>query len=229
MHLDPSTYPWTAGLATRTGRLTAGGLREGPLGDDLHSRVAVVAVGSNASPTVLARKLGPVLARGLPVAVGSVEGLTVGHSAHVSARGYVAAAPVRGGGAHPVTVGWFDPDQLAVLDATEPNYRRVTLPESMPCRASVEAAGEAAVVSGAQVYASVHGVVGERGAPLPLGDQATVLAWIARRLPGLGGRLTHRRLTEPALRERVRAGLLRAGLVVRPGLLPGTQGQAVGS
>lgn len=228
MHLDPSTYPWSE--PPRTGRLTVEGLREDILGEDLTTRVPVVAVGSNASPSVLARKLGPALARGVPVAVGAVEGLAVGHSAHVSARGYVAAAPARGEGEHPVTVGWFDHDQLAVLDATEPNYRRVELPDDMVCRAPVKdpRAGAATVVRGAQVYASVHGVVGERGTALPLGDQALVLSWIARRLPGLGGRLTHRGLAEPALRERVRAGLVRARLVVRAGLLRTTTGRAVG-
>lgn len=228
MHLDPSTYPWTSGLPARRGRLTPAGLQAGDVGEDLDRRVPVVAVGSNASPTVLARKLGPALERGLPVSVGAVDGLAVGHSAHVSTRGYVAAAPARGPGEQRVTVGWFDPGQLAALDATEPNYRRVALPEGMACRAAVVGPGEETVVRGAQVYASVHGVVGERGTPLPLGDQATVLAWIARRLPGLGDRLTHRRLAEPALRERVRAGLVRAGLVVRPGLLRGTRGQVAG-
>lgn len=214
MDLDPDGYPWSEPV--RGGRLTTHGLVDAPA-DHLGGRVPVVAVGSNASPTVLARKLGALLREGLPVSVARVDGLVVGHSAHVSAGGYVAAAPARGTGTRRVTVGWFDEGQLAALDATEPNYRRVELPEGMECRAAA-GSGEGEAVPGVQVYASVHGVVGERGAPLPLGAQGAVLAWISRRLPGLGRPLTHEALRRPALRERVRTGLVEAGLVVPAGL-----------
>lgn len=221
MDLDPSRYPWPEPPCG--GRLTTSGLVDcPPEAADLEGRVPVVAVGSNASPLVLARKLGALLDRGVPVAVGTVDGLVVGHSAHVSARGYVAAAPARGDGRTAVTVGWFDEDQVGALDATEPNYHRVALPADIGRGLEVEGMGNVAVPT-AQVYASVHGVVGERGRPLPLGDQASILEWISRRLSDIRGPLTHERLQDVALRERVRAGLVKAGLVVRAGL--GAQGR----
>lgn len=149
---------------------------------------------------------------GLPVAEAQVEGLGIGHSAHVSTRGYIAAAPVQGNGIRPVTVCWFDEAQLAALDATEPNYRRVPLPGSMPCAAS------SVPVTGAEVYESVHGVLGEAGSPLELLDQAGVLGWLAERLPALREVLDHEQLLEAGLRERVRRALVEADLTLQSGL-----------
>lgn len=212
--LHPSSYPWREPV--RAGLLGDDGFTEGIRDTDLTGRVPVVAVGSNASPTVLAHKLGELLDTGLPLGEGAAEGLVVGHSAHVSARGYVAAAPAQGAGRQPVTVGWFDAAQLAVLDATEPNYRRRLLPESMP----VHLVGErlaGAPLTGVQVYESVHGVLGVDGTPLGLLDQAGVLAWLSERLPGLGD-LDHERLADAALREQVRIGLVAAGLTLPSGL-----------
>ena len=208
MELQPSGYPWAEPV--RTGVLGDRGFAEGQDGG-LAGRVPVVAVGSNASPVVLAGKLGGLLGPGLPVAAAEVHGLAVGHSAHVSARGYVAAAPVRGDGVRSLTVCWFDEAQLATLDATEPNYRRVQLPESMPCLVG------GAPVTGAEVYESVPGVLGEDGAPLELLDQTRVLDWLSQRLPGLG-RLDHDRLVDEDLRERVREALVEAELVLPSGL-----------
>jgi len=208
MELHPSGYPWAE--PARTGRLGDGGFAEGPQGD-LAERVPVVAVGSNASPVVLAGKLGGLLGPGLPMAAAEVHGLAVGHSAHVSARGYVAAAPVRAEGVRPLTVCWFDEAQLATLDATEPNYRRVQLPGRMPCVIG------GAPLTGVEVYESVHGVLGESGTPLELRDQEGVLDWLTTRLPGLGD-LNHDRLTDESLRERVREALIVADLVLPSGL-----------
>lgn len=223
--LHPSAYPWIEPVLT--GVLGQTGLREGDdeagFTPDLSGRLPVVAVGSNAAPTVLRHKLGPLLATGLPVAAAMVEDLLVGHSAHVSARGYVAAAPARGTGAQPVTLAWFDADQLAALDATEPNYRRVPLPQNMPCRTvSRNTSGARMVASsqtpvpGVHIYESVHGVLGQAGNPLSLRPQPEVLEWLATRLPALG-HLTHERLQDEALREDVRLGVLEAGLVIGPG------------
>lgn len=206
--LHPRDYPW-AGPA-RTGRLGDRGFADGPPGD-LDGRVPVVAVGSNASPVVLAGKLAGLLGPGLPVAAAEVHGLAVGHSAHVSARGYIAAAPVRGDGVRSLTVCWLDEAQLATLDATEPNYRRVQLPDRMPCLVGGEP------VAGVEVYDSVHGVLGEDGVALELRDQAGALDWLTQRLPGLDG-LDHDRLTDDTLRERVRRELVEAQLVLPSGL-----------
>ncbi|MCK0111667.1 hypothetical protein MWU75_05900 [Ornithinimicrobium sp. F0845] len=208
MELHPSGYPWSEPV--RTGLLGDRGFDQGSPGD-LDGRVPVVAVGSNASPVVLAGKLARLLGPGLPVAAAEVHGLAVGHSAHISARGYVAAAPVQGDGVRSLTVCWFDEAQLATLDATEPNYRRVQLPGSMPCLVA------GAPLTGAEVYESVHGVLGEDGTPLELLDQAGVLAWLTERLPALGG-LDHDRLVDEDLREQVRRALLEAELVLPSGL-----------
>lgn len=173
---DPRGYPWAEPAVT--GVLGPDGtVRQAPY-DVGPGRVPLLAVGSNASPTVLLRKLGPLLAAGLPVGTARVTGLGVGHSAHVSAGGYVPAAPFAAPGATEVevAVAWPDPEQLAALDATEPNYVRVrvdvgcTLPDGC-------------ALEGAQVYDSRHGVLGAGEGPLPLTSQDGVLAWLAERLP----------------------------------------------
>lgn len=215
--LHPSDYPWAEPV--RVGLLGHDGFVEGDLAGRLGERLPVVAVGSNASPSVLASKLGRLLETGLPVGSAVVEGLHIGHSAHVSARGYVAAAPARGDLAQPVTVCWFDAAQLAALDATEPNYRRVQLPGSMSCRLVSGDGDDGSVIAPVQVYESRHGVLADDGRPLPLQSQAEVLGWLAERLPcRLGAALTHGRLVDADLREQVRRALVVADLVVPSGL-----------
>ncbi|MEH0542132.1 hypothetical protein QA802_03265 [Streptomyces sp. B21-105] len=93
-------------------------------------RTPVVAVGSNASPAQLRLKLAAFdVSPAVPMTRARVTGVEVGVSAHISRAGYVSASPVH---APAVTrelfVIWLDAGQLAVLDATEPNYDRVLLP-----------------------------------------------------------------------------------------------------
>jgi hypothetical protein len=59
-----------------------------------------------------------------------------------------------------VVVGWFDPQQLATLDATEPNYVRRHLD------------------AGVDVYTSRWGVVAVGGAAVPLTSQERLLALV---------------------------------------------------
>ncbi len=227
----PQDYPWPVPL--RDGLIGSGGLApdvpwssrtrpEGP------RRTAVLAVGSNASTEVLADKLRKVIAEAphLPVVVEvtAVAGLAVGHSAHVSARGFVAATPfLTAGESHdpvaPVpapaySVGWFTDDQLMALDATEPNYDRVMLPDQV----TVTARGSDLRLSEVMVYRSVHGVLGEEGRPLPLRSQEQVHRWLAERLPHLFGRSSTATYADPRARERVRVEVIRRGLVVPSGL-----------
>src|SRR5690606_18743602 len=72
---DPRDYPWpepaVAGVLGPDGAV-----RRVPY-DAGAGRVPVLAVGSNASPVVLRRKLGRLLATGLPVGTARVEGLGV--------------------------------------------------------------------------------------------------------------------------------------------------------
>ena len=190
-------------------------------------RVPVLAVGSNASAGVLADKLKDVIAGSphLPVAVEVCEvvGLAVGHSAHVSVRGYVAASPFLpdGRGQGPpqpgptptYSVGWFTADQLMALDATEPTYDRIVLPDQV----TVTARAGRIRLSEVMVYRSRHGVLGEEGRPLPLCSQEQVHQWLAERLPHLAGRSSTALYADPRARERVRVELVRQGLVVSSG------------
>ncbi|WP_256839763.1 hypothetical protein [Ornithinimicrobium faecis] len=220
--LPPSDYPWPesphSGLLTRPHVLTESDLVDGDVPPDLSDRTPVAAVGSNASLTVLRNKLGPLLQTGLPIAVAEVERLAVGHSGHVSIRGYIAAAPfVRdasrdGNASRPVTLAWFDQAQLAAIDATEPTYRRIVLPDTMPCLL------HGAPLAGVEVYESRHGVLGEDGEPLELLSQADVRAWLAHRLPTtVAADLDHAQFADADRREQVRLALIEAGLVVPSG------------
>ena len=99
--------------------------------EPLDSRSLVVSIGSNSSPEVLRRKFGrpgyPV-SRILPLIRAESHHIGVGHSAHVSKAGYIAAAPYsQRGRRSTVWVAWLDERQLMALDETEPNYRRVEL------------------------------------------------------------------------------------------------------
>ncbi|GAC85734.1 hypothetical protein GP2_040_00260 [Gordonia paraffinivorans NBRC 108238] len=146
----------------------------------------VVAVGSNAAPSVLRRKLDhlgdavePALCRV------RVANITVGHSAHVAARGYIPAAPVHAGQGVLTTVGaWLKPSQTEALDRTEPNYdRRTVNTHDHPLQLADRLPG-VPTPDEFDLYVSRHGVLADPdgGAALPFGDQPTVLAWLARRL-----------------------------------------------
>jgi hypothetical protein len=176
-------------LALRTGpegwRLSGGR----PMDDVLHDRGRpvladrrpVLAVGSNGSPAQVHRKLtgrAPVL---VPMTHVATVGLVSGVSAHVSRPGYVPAAPVLVPGATGrFVVLWLDEEQLPVVDATEPNYRRVPLPDAV-------APGDGRTVAGCELYAGRHGcLVDRRGRPFHLTGQAELLGSLLADLPELG-------------------------------------------
>jgi hypothetical protein len=124
-----------------------------PEGRDQGERVALLAYGANADPDVLAGKLGPAAAaRGVLARRVWVAGLDVVFSAHVSPYGAIpgtlCAAPGAAVLMHELRL---DPDQLARLDATEPNYVR-----------------RPALAGGAEAYVSRHGALRVGGAPLAL-------------------------------------------------------------
>jgi hypothetical protein len=138
--LDPLLYPWDPPEASGVMvgdcflPLEPGGL-DGALEEanaaPLDSRSLVVSIGSNASADVMRRKfaayhqpVSPVL----PLVRGQLSNIAVGHSAHVSKAGYIAAAPYpRPGQCTTVWVSWLDELQLLALEETEPNYRRIQL------------------------------------------------------------------------------------------------------
>ena len=155
--LPPQLYPWTApGECRDTSPST-------PPGWDRGDRVLVVAVGSNASPDVLRRKLG---GQDIPAVVPvRVHGIAVGHSAHVSRRGYIAAAPWHSPGSIiSTTAAWLDSSQLADLDATEPNYRRITLSNN---EFPVELTDIGDKPATFDIYDSVHGLLPDRSSGAP--------------------------------------------------------------
>lgn len=174
----------------------------------------MLAVGSNGSPAQVRRKLvtggADVL---VPMTYATARGLVSGVSAHVSRPGYVPAAPVLAPGATGrFVVLWLEEDQLAVVDATEPNYRRVPLPPEV-------------TIDGprADVYAGRHGCLTDRrGTPFTLTAQAELISALLADLPGLA-RLTGAGGPEEfaakvsgdvALRERVRSLWRREGRVL---------------
>lgn len=132
--LPPEQYPWRP--TDRPGVLADGrflpsdeidrvlaAFRARPMAD----RHRVLAVGSNASPEVMHRKMARAgLATPLAMTITRHEGVAVGHSAHVSLPGYIAAAPYRCARCVRRFVALhLDDGQLAALDATEPNYNRI--------------------------------------------------------------------------------------------------------
>jgi hypothetical protein len=179
-------YPWTADHARAPCvlRWDGGAVRVDTGTADVRGRTPVAAIGSNGSPLVLARKLAALPRGHVALQPQRLPGVRVGHSAHVSAGGYVPAAPYVGDGAADAVVAWFDAEQLALVDATEPNYHRLALP------------------SGTQLYVSRWGVVAVGGRPLPLTDQAGLLARL--RPPALADGDD---LGDPAVRAAVSAWL----------------------
>lgn len=211
-------YPWA-------GAPVAGWV--GPQGLDVHvpvdaeavrGRIAVLAVGSNASPAVLARKLGTQLHHGVPLLPVQVHGMVIAHSAHVSQGGYIPAAPARKEQATTAAVlTWYAPAQTELIDATEPNYRRRRLPGQIHLSAPGQQTPAAWWQQGpVQVYDSTHGVLGVDGDPLTLRPQPQVLAWLNARLPGPD--LSPQDLLDPAIGAAVRAQMQHQGLHQPSGL-----------
>ncbi|MDO2378284.1 hypothetical protein ACXN1G_17665 [Rhodococcus ruber] len=175
-----------------TSRTVDGALRAAGV-DGVRDRRLVVAVGSNACPAVVARKLtaGHVDPT-VPFLRATVTGMAVGHSAHVSVAGYVAATAFRRPGARTaVFASLLDRDQLACLDATEPNYTRraVTADE---CILAID--GGARPV-GFDVYVSKWGTLAPPGgSPIPLQTQEALFGTLLRECAGfaaLVGRRPH--------------------------------------
>lgn len=127
--LYPGAWPRESGLLTGDQLL--------PLDRLVHEdRTPVLAVGSNASPAQLRRKMAEFgITSPIPMVRARVTGIGVGVSAHVSRMGYVSASPFNCPGAvRELFVVWLDAEQLTVVDASEGvplangNYGRAWLP-----------------------------------------------------------------------------------------------------
>lgn len=181
----PEQYPGRAvpgpGLL-RDGRFVAmadlgdlkAGLRAGGLAD-LSGRTAVLAIGSNACAAVVLRKLESVgVDASVPFISGRAPGIAVGHSAHRSVAGFIPAAPhLRPGALNMFIVNMFGDEQLAAIDGTEPNYRRITVDCALPDRRTAE------------LYVSRWGVIAPPGrAVLPLMAQQDLFGRLTQECQG---------------------------------------------
>ena len=147
-------------------------------------RAPVLAVGSNAAPTQIRRKLSTAgLTASVPVTAVTVDGLSVGVSAHVSKAGYVPATPVPDplATSQPMWVTWLAPEELEAMDKTEPNYDRVQVPGSCAVRLTPVQA-----LSQCWLYVSRHGYLTERsGEPRKLVGQGDLISRLLAELPAL--------------------------------------------
>lgn len=150
------------------------------------ARIPVLAVGSNAAPAQVRRKLASRgLAATVPITAVRVSGLSVGVSAHVSRAGYLPATPVPDLFSKnlPLWVTWLDQDQLLAIDETEPNYDRIHVPGFCSIRLTP---GQA--VCGCWLYVSRHGYLTEpSGEPRKLTGQAGLISSLLAELPALAG------------------------------------------
>jgi hypothetical protein len=168
------------------------------------SRIPVLAVGSNAAPAQIRRKLAtagkPTM---VPITAVTVYGLSVGVSAHVSKAGYVPATPVLDPSAKSrIWVTWLAPEEVSVIDETEPNYNRVPVPatcfvELMPDQP----------VSDCWLYMSRHGFLTQpSGEPRELIDQPDLISSLLEEVPLLANvaGISPKEWVDRAQNERIR-------------------------
>lgn len=113
----------------------------------------------------------------LPLVRGQLHNIAVGHSAHVSKAGHIAAAPYPLMGEYTaVWLSWLDDVQLMALDDTEPNYRRIQHDgEACPLVADHGDRPE-----GFSLFTSRWGVLADGdGGRLPFLDQAALFGLLA--------------------------------------------------
>jgi hypothetical protein len=194
------------------------------LGSPLSSRVPVLAVGSNASPSQLRRKFaGRPVHPAVPLTLAEVTGIVPGVSAHVSKPGYIPAAPATVPGAiSRAFVIWLDAAQLRALDETEPNYWRRTLAaDAFPVKLV-----SGIVLPKCFIYVGRHGCLADAaGHPRRMVDQRALIQELldeSARLRGLCGETLAEfvaRAQDPAVRDAVRQTFILEGSVLaQPGL-----------
>jgi hypothetical protein len=192
-------------------------------GSPVAQRTPVMAVGSNASPAQVRRKMAnAALPTQVPITAVRVHGLTVGVSAHVSRPGYLPATPVPDPAAESeLWMVWLDDAALAAIDATEPNYHRVRLSSRYPVHLT-----PGQPVTEGWVYLSRHGhLVNAAGEPRRLTDQATLITALLAEVPAmraLAGTTPQQwieRTRDPGVRDAIREHFRQAGLVHRLGEL----------
>lgn len=188
------------------------------------ARCPVVAIGSNASPAQLTAKFHKqAVSRTVPMTRATLRGIAVGHSAHVSAPGYIAATPLDLPDAlSKVTVLWLDRSQLSALDATERNYHRIVLDgKSFPLELeSSEQLNQFAI------YVSRWGfLVNPDGLPYPLTSQRQLFNLLRQRSGHIAELLgqdplafAHAAAADIGLRDKVREAFVELDWAREPGL-----------
>jgi hypothetical protein len=218
---DPWSYPGTT--ASTSGMLVDHRFQAGAE-PDLIGRTPVLAVGSNASPSQIYRKLvrlpEPVV---VPFSVVTAYNLVAGVSAHVSQAGYVPATPVAWPGrSSQLVVIWLDMSQVEVIDATEPNYDRLPLPSD---RYPVVVDGQSVPLQAYEAYVGRHGcLIDEDGSLRLLTSQRDLIASLLRQssaLEELAGSTPEEFVAtmraDTRARDRARQVLVAEGLVSDPG------------
>lgn len=145
---------------------------------DCDDRTALLAYGSNASPSVLARKLAAT-PDPVPVVRTALRDFDVVYSAHLSLYGAVPATLARSPGTEATAfVAYLTGEQLTLVSATEPNYRLARFDRPSCTLERGDAPAEL------QVYLSRHGALRLDGQEVAL----TAIEAPGRRLPAMGQR-----------------------------------------
>ena len=149
----------------------------------MRDRYVVVAVGSNASPEVMANKFrrrGVNTSLYLPFVRCRITNLDVGFYPSIAPRGYVAATPFHAAG-HEIELwaSWFDADQMAALDSTEPGYQALRLSSAdYPMVVDVEGGG-GEPIDNYYMYQATSGIIEIGGEPLTLRSQGELYEALA--------------------------------------------------
>jgi hypothetical protein len=186
------SYPFDLPIASYTYRDG----REHPLDRVEDGRRPIVAIGSNAAPSQLRRKLG-LCPEGVPATRALLRDHAVVYSAHFTAYGSLPATLARQPGSVAwVFVTWLTDRQLGVMHESEGVGERYDLVEIDPGAVEDECRGR---LCGAGVYVSRAGALVHRRLPIRLAEiptlgcrlpaltQRAALRWAHARLaPGLG-------------------------------------------
>jgi hypothetical protein len=152
-------------------------------------RQPVLALGSNAAPSVLRRKLGESADDAVPALLATLSDFDIVYSAHISAYGSIPATIQASPGTEvTIFVIYLTDDQLRLMSRTEPNYHLALL-QNVNCRLD-----SGASLSQVASYVSRHGCLTAAGTEVAL-DSVSARR---RRFPAM---------TEPAVLDHVRSVL----------------------
>jgi hypothetical protein len=128
-------------------------------------RTAVLAIGSNAAPAQLHRKLAAGSSRTVPVIRATLTGVAIGFSRHITAYGSIPMTPAaRDGAVTDVFVTYLDADQLGTITASEgANYELAQFVGTAGTTLTLELGP---VVPGFAAFVTTRGVLRIDGQPV---------------------------------------------------------------